>query len=1051
SWAKVWSSAWALGVVLSLVLGPLPLAGAPVAESDLTARAADTQAESPGDALVVSWAQADVAGERTILLQWPALYRHFIYLPLTVRGGTQSASFAAAVAASAADATTDGYSIWRRLAGQVDWGYLGTAGPVTTPDDLVTVLGQDLVDQLCLDLRADPDDPALTLKQLFERLRRDPALVKMLQGQYYQVGLAMGTSYLDRGATEGATLEYRVLPLRGSLQFTPARVPSAASSLPTPTGVREVWTGPAGLGVRPSSRPNDADERFSWIGAQAFRPWDGTVYLIWDIPTDTGSLDDGLTAFNLAGYRIYRAPSVAGPWEKVNPTKADCAHPGSIFCEILTGLMLPPETQDGFPQFFFKEDLREVIADPAQLYRSWTYKVCPVDGLRNEGLCSAPVSVPVRELMPPAPAHDLTVQPNPQLTQLQLTWVYSDTGDVSQPLRFYVTRSVSLTAQLNTWTPVTPTNGTVPYQEVVVTGPVTLTVTDVPPKDQVYWYRVQVRDNAGNWSAPGQAAKGALYTRTDPSFGPVPGYNPTDCAANDLPLTLSGLSAEVRQIVVYRGFDPGGPWHLVKRVTVGNGVAVITDEYVPPYATDVFYRLEAVDGHGNVSAAQPYCAQLDGSDILPPPPPITTTVTQNDTIYVWTAEVGDTGTPDESQPPTVITVTVPGEDGPISQSLPVTGTASGEIPSGAWIEIDGSTTGSGGTGASSESWLRVTNNFIDTERQMTDLGGLHELRWEVSQTGTPFVEVGIVTMDEWSPPLALFRRIPGGSWLQVTEVRRVQPHLIEDHSDPSPYQTYEYAVLLFSPTTYEVMGYWGPATLAALYPAQTLSLGGDTIVPVAQPYPDTCTITENLPGSVGMPPTIGLANGWVITNVVYYTSTVHGCPPFDFSSANAYGRGLLLVARNVYRAVTFYGIAVPKGVHTAGKIVAPLNYSAAAGSAFARQFGQIEFTAEGASQWSRAEVTITLPSNIRIRTGSGDASRVAGIFDTVTSGLAFDPGYPPGTLVDENLPWRLSGTEMAIDERAITFGAGDVTTTYRLDYGPDATLLEPGDPDNNLA
>ncbi len=155
-------------------------------------------------------------------------------------------------------------------------------------------------------------------------------------------------------------------------------------------------------------------------------------------------------------------------------------------------------------------------------------------------------------------------------------------------------------------------------------------------------------------------------------------------------------------------------------------------------------------------------------------------------------------------------------------------------------------------------------------------------------------------------------------------------------------------------------------------------------------------------------------------------------------------------ARGVYRPVTFYDIAITKGDHTAGTIVATLNYTATAGSLVTRHFGQVEFTAANALQWSRAEVTITLP-HIRLRTDSGDASWVAGVFTNVTSNLAFYPAYPVGTVVDENLPWRLSGTEMAIDERGITFGAGDVTTTYRLDYGPDATVLQPGDPNNNLA
>ncbi len=584
--------------------------------------------------------------------------------------------------------------------------------------------------------------------------------MKMLQGQYYQVGLAMGTSYLDRDAPDGVTLEYRVAPLGGSLPLVPARVPSATSGLPTPAGLRGVWTGPADLGVRPSSRPDTAAERFAWIEAQDYRPWDGTIYLIWDIPTSTGALGDGLTAFNLAGYRVYRGASATGPWEKVSPTKADCAHPFSIYCEILTGIMLPPETDDGFPQFFFKEDLREIVTDPGQLYKQWYYKVCPVDGLRREGTCSTALPITARELMPPEPANDLTVQADAAQSELTLTWIYSDTVEVSQPLRFYVTRSPELTLPLDQWTPVA-------NQQLAVTGAVTLTTTDVPPKDQVFWYRVQVRDNAGNWSAPGQAAKGALYTRTDPTFAGIP-YNATNCSANALPLILNGLSPEVRQIAVYRGFSATGPWHLVKRVTVAGGSAEITDEYVPPYATDVYYRLEAVDGHGNVSASQPYCTHLEGSDILPPPPPMTTTVTQQDNVFVWEIEVGDTGAPDDG-PPTDVVVTAPGDDGPITSTVTLTGTASGGMLPGAWIEIDGSTTGSGGTGASSESWVRVTNNFINSERQMTDLGDLAAVTW-MTDTAPAYVKVEIANVDEWSPPMALYRRIPRGSWLQVTEV-----------------------------------------------------------------------------------------------------------------------------------------------------------------------------------------------------------------------------------------------------------------------------------------
>ncbi len=156
-------------------------------------------------------------------------------------------------------------------------------------------------------------------------------------------------------------------------------------------------------------------------------------------------------------------------------------------------------------------------------------------------------------------------------------------------------------------------------------------------------------------------------------------------------------------------------------------------------------------------------------------------------------------------------------------------------------------------------------------------------------------------------------------------------------------------MLLFSPTTYEVMGYWGPATLTALYPAQTLALGGDPIEPVT-PYPGTCVTTTVQSGGL-VPPTIDLANGWIITDVHYFTSTGGVCPPPTVDTTHAYGRGLLSFARGVYRPVTFYDIAITKGDHTAGTIVATLNYTATAGSLVTRHFGQVEFTAANALQW----------------------------------------------------------------------------------------------------
>ncbi len=138
-------------------------------------------------------------------------------------------------------------------------------------------------------------------------------------------------------------------------------------------------------------------------------------------------------------------------------------------------------------------------------------------------------------------------------------------------------------------------------------------------------------------------------------------------------------------------------------------------------------------------------------------------------------------------------------------------------------------------------------------------------------------------------------------------------------------------------------------------------------------------------------------------------------------------------------------------MHLDGRIVASLNYNTTAPAYFPRRFGQIEFTAGDTWQASRAEVTVTLPSNIRIRTAAGDASQISGVFNNVTSGFAFDPGYPAGAIVDENLPWLLTSPgEIAIDERAISFGMpGDDGGPAELWVRCDRPRVRR--PDSNLA
>jgi hypothetical protein len=991
---------------------------------------------SPGDDLIVSWVQLIEGDERKVLLHW----REPVDVAATIGG------------AAAADGAAVGYNVYRRPAGAADWQLIGTTSFAADVATMVAILGSDLTEQLGYDLRLNSKDAPLTPEEVYNRLKDDPGIRQLVAGQYYQVGQATGTVYLDLGVALEVDFEYRVEPVGGGHSgFTPAFVPKSGTSLPTPTGVSAVWTGPAALGVRPSSRPNDAAERYDWFSTQPYRAWDGTVYLIWDVPAqgvgNSGYKWDAYDAANLIGYRVYRAPHGTQNWISVNPTKADCVSPGE-FCEMLVGLGSLADTED-FPAYFFREDLREVYTDPAQIYTQWDYKVCPVDYFHQNAPCSTVLTVDVRELQPPASVNDAVIALDSweTQTQLQLTWTYSDTQELSAPLRFYVTRSPTLTLPAEQWTPIIPQGSSDPYQQVSTTGPVTLNVIDVPPKDQVFWYRVQVRDNAGNWSAPGLAIKGALYDRTDPTLPTLP-YDPVECANNSLPFTLTGLSDDVMQLALYRSFDPGGPWQLIKRITVSGGGAVIDDDYVPPYATDVYYQIEAVDGHGNVSDALGYCANLGGAPVAPPAPPMTVTMHYPiDADPYWEVEI-DEGLADSDALTPTIRIRKPGENGGTKSTQTFTDTVTGDPPMGGWIEIDTFLVGEL-AGAPSTIWLYETNDFLGVNRQLTNLHDMYDTDWMTDTvTGEHYVRLRVAPLDGYSPPLAVFRRIPGGNWMQIDGVRKVWNYTIEDRSDPSPYQTYEYVVLLLGPETYEVLGYWDPALVDPLVPTPHTSHLTMELSPAVGAPAANCSYVRNSATSLGMPGSITLANGWVINDVYYWTSSDHDCPSdmASFDADHAYGDGLLYDGKGEW-PIEFYDISVypATGALKAGRIVGTLNKNrVAAGARFATTFGDIEF--EPASV--RAEVTITLPANIAFDFPEEDRTRkLFAVVDDVTTSYSFDPVSlnSDAIMIDESLPWELRSPTMAIDGFNITFGAY-VTATDRLDYTSNSRQ-----PDNNLA
>jgi hypothetical protein len=1035
-------------LILSALLGSVPAAVAEEPDDGLPAGnhvvylplAMRDYFPSPGDALIVSWDEAVNGEQRTILLQW---------------NPQDHAAF------SARTPTADLYTISRRVSGATLWQRLADVQAATDYREMVNLLGSDLTTQLTWDLRAASADRPLTEEELYLRLFEDPLTARALALQFNEVARVLGLAYLDLTAPLDVALEYKVERTGGSLRaYTVADIPLKPASLSTPTNVRAAWPGPDTLGLRPSSRPDDAQERYHWTDAQQYRPWDGSVYLMWDLPAQPpgASPRDNQQALNLRGYRVYRAvpgtPPESSAWQLVNERSDNCRLIGpqsDDFCTVLVGITSLPATPQGGPEYFFREDLHTAYTDPGQIYTNWQYKVCPVGLFRSDGPCSSPLTVAVRELLPPVPVQGVTVATTQKPAEVNLTWVYSDSSELSPPLRFYVTRSPTFTAPLEQWTVVYPEGSTNPYIERAATTQLRLTISDRPPMNQVFWYRVQVRDHAGNWSAPSVPVKGVLYTRTIPNLA-QPRYDPRVCANNPMPLTLTGLDPALAQIVVYRAFSADGPWQVIDRVPVSDGTASITDTYSPPTALDAYYRFEAVDWHGNVSAAVTYCAGLEPASPLPPPA-VSTRVECLDNVCNLIVEIEN---PElyADQDEIEVEIQLPGEDGPIIivLLLPVDGELVIPIPDGATYDVTPTYDGVPGI---TETGSNI-NNFLDTNRHLAQLGPFYNLQWLTDPvTGADYVRVSLAPIDEPSLPVAAFRRaLPDGNWMQVTALEGVQPHWLEDRSDPSPSQAYEYVVLAFSPYTYEMLGFWGPGTLPARRPDQPLSLTGP-ISPTPE-LPAACEHQQIPAADLGMPETLFLYNGWRMDAVNYYLAVDADpeCPEhiFEIDNEHAYGNGMLTNG-SLSRRVSFYDIGVnpETGSHLSGRIVGSLNHTLTQAGRLMGEFGLIELRTASAV----AEVTLTLPPTIKAHdTGTeGRSNRIFSRFDNVRLDLSFDPQRLPDAwyLVDENLPWKLHwdrGSEPLLGYDGVTFD--HLWTVDRLGYKPPE--LSPGlsPPDNNL-
>ncbi|MBN1888317.1 MAG: hypothetical protein JW850_10015 [Thermoflexales bacterium] len=958
------------------------------------------------------------------------------------------------------------YDVYRKTGGAGEGGWTRVANRVGFAADAATMeaLLGPLTGTLYVDLAqvARLAQPFTSTQPVYDYLYANPGVAALYAEQYHQVAQAVGLAYLDTVTTTALmdkVLAYYVVPARHT--GLPTHRPVCIQPSPTPPTLTNLVEAPVvpvpgDLGVRNSTRPYTAPERYNWDAFQSARRVDGRVFLDWDLPAvqrppaDPWACVDS-PALEVAGYNVYRnGPPTSGAWQLANPTSDGG---GVLLVEPGTASQYDHPDQSSF---LFEDRVRQVFPTATQnaIYTRWYYHACAVDRLGQERACSADLDVLVRELDSPASPISPSVTVSPDHSVLTLTWAYTDAEEMNDILRFFVSRSPSLTQPLEGWVDLRP-NG---IQARLLGPTLTLSITDVPPRGTPYWYRVQVRDPNGNWSAPSAPVKGALYDRTPPKTPNLPGTG--DCRSYRMPYTLHNLSSDTRQVAVYRSFELSGTWQLIKRIQVTNPLTVtLWDDYVPPFEIVAYYQVEAIDGHGNASQPGTMCAVLEPDS--PPdrlPPHLSTHMGDLGIQYIDWAWSGG-GAPEGGTP---VTITQPGPGGNITTTVVVTLSnsigiplAEGETAVG-WIGVEGK---------QAQALLRRTNDFLDTDRHMADLGSLPLVRWSYTSP-EPAVEIIFGQKEYLNLPLvAVFRRsaIGDGQWMQVTPVQPVvhdtahATYMVSDTSDLSPNQPYEYSVLAFSPNSYEVLGVWETAYLTPLITVTTPVSFSAPLDP-APSLPDNCSFYGNEALAWGLPARINLHNGWYMDVSVLRYSDDPDCPMgLTPDPAHLYGKATLRNGWGDSWSLAFHNISLTQITTQSaslgdGRVVATLDMTRTDLSDFTFKFERIEFLPDQAN----AEIILTLPEYVNVYHSSAPeqrSHRLSGVVPDVKTNFDFDGAISSPTdlvFVDENLPWAFHpGGLRVLPDQVDLLDLGNHIHD-RLNYTPPAMTNVPP-PDNNLA
>ena len=667
----------------------------------------------------------------------------------------------------------------------------------------------------------------------------------------------MGLSYTDVSTTNlTSTYTYNIYKANSRVLIGTVTVSAdgATPNIPQPTSLREagVYDGPSDVGVIGTARVVTSPERYDPGIMQNEVSNDGKVFLTWTKGTVTGGRI-------ISGYNVYRKDPAAILWNKVNidPVSISNYQPISPLPPVVFDTSTVTRTVAAYSDdaYYFVDD---IITAPAQ-YKTWNYKVCPLDIANNEGTCSTTISAIKRDLIPPTPVDKIVAtplyptQPSVLPGRIQLSWRYFDLdrSGAGAPPTFYVTRAISTGLKLANWTPI----ATIPAP----TRNITTTYIDTPPVGSIYWYRIQVRDNAGNWSAASRPVKGAIFDRIAPAQPTLGTDNSRTPCIDKLPSRLA-VPSDVTQVLLYRKLGTG-KWVLVKRfrpyTPKGKPYGIdLIDKYVPSQANvPVYYKIEYQDANGNVSPAKIICKRGWSAEGLVTPRFTLKQALNDNRQNQVTVDFGSTtdiysrsvilARPSPIATSTIVTSTVAGNASTFNFTMdPGESLRVGAVSSALTVTTELSST-------LNSRWLRNVNNFLDLNitpapdvfldapRNMAALGNINAT-WSASNSeicndaATPprkvciYLDAKTYTSTEKPPLVAVFRRIQPNSihapdsavpWLQVTTISdwtsRNRSWVIEDTSVMDSNRTYEYMAVAHSSTSYEVIGYFNTVALPA--------------------------------------------------------------------------------------------------------------------------------------------------------------------------------------------------------------------------------------------